>query len=104
MDISLYTDFIYWLENHKGSCVYKKLFNIECPGCGLQRSFIELLKGNFWESFLLYPAIYPLIFTLNLLILHIIFKFKNGALILKISFIFTALIMFSSYIVKITNN
>ncbi|NCO55144.1 MAG: hypothetical protein COZ21_08685 [Bacteroidetes bacterium CG_4_10_14_3_um_filter_31_20] len=103
MKISLYTDFVDWLESHTGSCFYKNIFGVECPGCGMQRSIIELLKGNFVESFLLYPALYPLIFTLILLFLHIIFRFKNGALILKISFIFTVLIMIISYIIKIIN-
>jgi hypothetical protein len=100
MQTSLYNDFINWLEDHLGSCIYKRFFGIECPGCGMQRSFIELLKGNILESIKLYPALLPMILTLILLVLHIIFKYKNGALILKISFIFTALIMIFAYIIK----
>jgi hypothetical protein len=100
--ISLWNDMIHWLENHMGSCFYKRYFGIECPGCGMQRSFIELLKGNVVESFLLYPALFPLLFTLFYLILHLIFKYKHGALVLKISFIFTTSIMIIAYIIKIT--
>ncbi len=103
-EISFWNDFIHWLENHMGSCFYKSHFGVECPGCGMQRSFIELLKGNLTESFFLYPALLPIIFTLVFLILHIIYKYKNGALILKISFIFTASTMIISYIIKLITN
>jgi hypothetical protein len=101
--ISLYNNFVNWLEGHLGSCFYKKYFGIECPGCGMQRSFIEILKGNIFESIVLYPALLPMIFTLIFMVFHIIFKYKNGALILKISFIFTVLLMIIAYIVKLIN-
>ena len=50
-----------WLEHHMLPCAYKSFFGIDCPACGFQRSFIQLMKGNFGESFLLYP---PLLFVL----------------------------------------
>ncbi len=79
---------------------------MDCPGCGMQRAIIELLKGNIWESILLYPALLPTIFLFIFLILHLIFKFKKGALILKISFIFTVSIIIINFIIKtiLTNN
>lgn len=101
INISFWEDIITWLESHLGTCFYKSHFGVECPGCGMQRSFIELLKGNLVESFLLYPALFPLIFTIIYLILHLIFKYKNGALILQISFIFTTTTMIVSYIIKL---
>jgi hypothetical protein len=67
----------------------------------MQRSFIELLKGNFYESFVLYPALLPTMFLLTFLVLHLIFKFKNGANILKIVFIINASIMVLNYIYKL---
>ncbi len=70
-------------------------------GCGMQRSFIELLKGNFLESFMLYPALLPLIAMIVFLPLHLIFKFKNGATILKYAFIFNISIVVISYVIKI---
>lgn len=91
---------IHWLERHMAPCFYKKHFGIECPGCGMQRSFIELLKGNFWESLYIYPALLPTFFLLIYLILHLIFDFKHGAKILKYSFIFTVSIMVINYIYK----
>ena len=90
-----------WLESHLLSCSYKKYLGVECPGCGMQRSFIELLKGNFYESLVLYPALMPTLFLIIYLIIHLIFKFKNGALILKIVFILNATIMVLNYIYKL---
>ena len=92
---------IYWLESHQQACFYKKYFGIECPGCGMQRSFIELLKGNFYESFILFPALIPTIILVVFLFLHIIFKFRNGANILKILFIINTSIVVLSYIYKL---
>jgi len=82
------------------TCPYKALSGFDCPGCGMQRSFIELLKGNFAESFGLYPALLPTIFTLLFTGLHLIFKFRNGAAVVKWSFITTTGIVLVSYLCK----
>lgn len=93
--------FINWLERNMMSCFYKKYFGIECPGCGMQRAFVELLKGNFVESFKLFPALLPIIFMFIFLVLHLIFKFEKGGLFIKYMFIFTTLTMIISYLYKI---
>ena len=101
----MWQDLINWLEGSMGQCFYHEHFGIECPGCGMQRSFIELLKGEFVESFLLYPALLPTIFMFVYVLLHIIFKFKNGARIIIISFIFTMVLIVINYVIKaITGN
>jgi hypothetical protein len=92
---------IHWLESHLKPCSFKEAFGIDCPGCGLQRSVIELLKGHLWESFLLYPALMPIITMFIFLFLHLIFKFKWGAFILKVMFIMNASIIFLHYIYKL---
>lgn len=92
---------IHWLEEHMMTCPYKAITGIDCPGCGMQRSFIALLKGNFVESFLLYPALLPVMFTLLLTALHLYFKFKNGANYIKYSFLITMSIIVISYILKL---
>lgn len=92
--------FIDWLERNQGACFYKKYFGIECPGCGMQRSFIELLKGNLLDSIILYPALLPMMFMFFYLGAHLIFKFEKGYLVLKISFIFTVVIILLNFILK----
>jgi hypothetical protein len=92
--------FIHWLQDHLLTCPSKALTGIDCPGCGMQRSFIELLKGNFKGSFYLYPALLPEMFTLSLTALHLILKFKEGAAYIKYSFIVTVAVIVISYTIK----
>ncbi len=49
-----------WLESHMLPCFYKKYFGVDCPGCGMQRSLVALLKGDLLESLHLFPALLPL--------------------------------------------
>lgn len=66
----------------------------------MQRSAVELLKGNFADSFILYPALLPILITLVLLVLHLRFKFKNGSGTLKYAYIFSMIVVVTSYIIK----
>ncbi|MEM7484911.1 MAG: DUF2752 domain-containing protein, partial [Bacteroidota bacterium] len=59
-------------------CLNKKLFGVECPGCGVQRSLDLLLHGEFLAAFKMYPAIYFIITLLLFLISNIFFKIKYG--------------------------
>ena len=68
----------------------------------MQTAFILLLKGEFIESLKAYPALLPTVFLITFLILHLIFKFKRGASILKYAFIFTVAIMVLSYVFHIS--
>lgn len=92
----------HWLEQHQLPCFYKKLIGIDCPGCGMQRSFIHLINGDLVESLKTYPALIPIILTLVFLFLHLIYDFKNGAKILIYSYSFSALLIVINYIMKLT--
>jgi len=92
---------IQWLEGHMQPCFYKSNFDIECPGCGMQRALVELLKGNLWESIKLYPALIPVIFMIFYLVLHLLFKFKNGAAVLKYLFIGNTTVIIGAYFLKL---
>jgi len=91
---------IQFLESHMMTCPYKALSGFDCPGCGMQRSFIELLKGNFIQSLHFYPALFPVIFTLIITALHLRFKYKNGAQYIKYSFVFTMGVVIIGYSAK----
>jgi len=82
-------------------CPVKQTMGMDCPGCGMQRAILELLKGNFVESFIAYPALMPIMAMLIFLVLHLKFDFKHGALILKIAFIINALVISLSYFLKL---
>ena len=92
---------IEWIEAHQLPCYYKKFLGLECLGCGMQTALLFLLKGQFIESFKAFPAMIPVIVLIFYLLLHLIFKFRNGARILKIWLIFTVTIMIASYLFKL---
>ena len=85
-------------------CIYKKFLGVDCPGCGMQRSFIELLKGHFLMSIKTYPGLIPILIMFIFLGLHLKLKFKKGAYYLTLMFIFTALIITTNYIYKLIIN
>lgn len=85
-------------------CFYKKYLGVDCPGCGMQRSAVELLNGEFAESFHLFPALVPIIIMLAFLGLHLVFKFEKGGIWLKYMFIAVAAIITVSYILRLTGD
>jgi hypothetical protein len=47
-------------------CLFKTIFNVECPGCGLTRAFIHLLEFDFvgaYDSNALIFIVLPVAFT-----------------------------------------
>jgi len=92
-----------FFEQQTATCVYRQYIGAACPGCGIQRAFIELLKGNVWESIKIFPALIPIIFILGYLILHVKFKFHKGHQNLLIMTIFTASLILIDFFVKLIN-
>ena len=90
-----------WLEKRQLSCFYKSALGIECPGCGMQRALIDLLRGDLIGSLKLYPALIPTVAMLVLLVVHVFYQLKNGAKILMWMFVFNAVIIVFSYICKL---
>jgi hypothetical protein len=44
------------LEDYMIPCMNKKLFGVECMGCGTQRALVLLLKGDFVAAFHMFPS------------------------------------------------
>jgi hypothetical protein len=81
-------------------CLNKKIFGVDCLGCGMQRAISFLLKGDFAAAFDMYPAIYPLLLLLIFLGFNFFIKFRYDKLI-KVSLITTAILtIIISYIIK----
>jgi len=91
---------ITWLEHHLFSCFFKSNFGIECPGCGMQRSLISLLKGNILESIQYHAALIPFIITLIFLILQLKIKHVDGGKWVMWAFIVTSIITVIQYIIR----
>ena len=100
-NIGLLLNLADWLKEHSRPCFYKKNFGFECPGCGFQRAIIELLEGNILESIKQYPALIPLILTLTVLLFHLVFRLKHGALAIKTLFILTVVLIIGNFILKL---
>jgi hypothetical protein len=90
-----------WLDAHQLPCMFKAITHFDCPGCGFQRSFVLLLEGNISASFFLYPALVPILLLFIVLMVHVLFKIRNGAAILKFAYIFCACVIMVSYIYKL---
>lgn len=81
-------------------CFFKKFTGLDCPGCGFQRSVLELFKGNMLVSLSLYPATLLIIASAIILLIDVAgfiqlsAKFKRLILPINIS------IIGLSYIIK----
>jgi len=98
---AFYATAVDWLESHLLKCPIKRTLLIDCPGCGLQRSFIALLRGDLAASWHLYPATIPMVFLFGFAMLHLKLDFRRGAFIIKFLYIAIAVIIFANYILKI---
>lgn len=90
------------IEDYMLPCLNKKIFGVECLGCGIQRATVFLFKGDFTAAFATYPAIFTLFILAAFLIFNLFVKFKYDTKI-KIALIFiNVLIIIVSYIIKMS--
>tara|TARA_R100000306_G_scaffold44450_1_gene42520 strand:+ start:422 stop:712 length:291 start_codon:yes stop_codon:yes gene_type:complete len=88
------------IEEYMLTCVNKKIFGMECLGCGIQRATALLFKGEFIEAFKMYPAIYSLMLLLGVVVFNLFIKFRH-AFKLKLALIYlNVAIIVVSYIYK----
>ena len=57
-------------------CLSKQITGMDCPGCGIQRSISLLLEGEIVQSFLMYPALLPIITLFSYLALDFFIDIK----------------------------
>lgn len=91
------------IEDYMFPCMSKKLFGIDCLGCGIQRALVLLFEGKFVEAFYMYPAIYTMILFFLFIGLQFFQKNKSYHKLIVTFGILTALIMVISYIYKLLN-
>lgn len=88
------------IEDYMLPCLNKQFFGIDCLGCGIQRGFIHLVKGEFIAAFKSYPAIYTLVLFAFFLLLDFAFKFKKSRKIIIIFAAINVLVIVISYFIK----
>ncbi|TDW52322.1 uncharacterized protein DUF2752 [Flavobacterium sp. 270] len=88
------------LEKYMIPCLFKKLFGIECLGCGFQRSLLLLFQGDFSASFKMYPAVFTTLLFFGLAALHFMDKSKNYQKIIWKSALLNIVFMIGGYYYK----
>jgi len=88
------------LEDYMLPCLNKKLFGIDCMGCGMQRSVSLICQGNFVEAFYMYPAIYTLILLFAVIAVNTFKNFKHANKIIIILAILNVVIIIGNFIIK----
>lgn len=88
------------LDSYMLPCLNKKLFGVECLGCGLQRSVALLFNGDFEGAFYMYPAVYTLILLVSFLVINLFSKFKFDYQIKIFLVTINILIIVISYFIK----
>ena len=97
---STFLNIITWLEQRELQCLFKKYFHVDCPGCGFQRSIVELIKGNVEESFLLFPTTSALVIFFIGLFINNKYQFANSKVVLNVGLVFIFTTFTLSYLNK----
>lgn len=84
------------------TCLSKQYFGVECPGCGAQRSFVCLCRGEILDSLALYPALIPFFIFLIVSALSLIKPVNLNVKWVLVTALVTFGIMLAYYIMKIT--
>lgn len=88
-------------ENDMLPCLNKQVLGVECPGCGLQRSVLLLLDGDFTAAFYMYPAVYPMILLLLFLLVDQFIKIKYNNTISIALMISTVTLILANFLYKL---
>jgi hypothetical protein len=87
-------------EDYMLPCLNKKLFGLDCMGCGMQRSIALILNGDFVAAFQMFPAIYTLSALVGIIFLNYFKNFKHAYKIIIILAIINALLILGNFIYK----
>jgi hypothetical protein len=68
---------LFWIISSiitKTACLSSAYVGLPCPACGITRSVTSLLRGDFAESFFLYPLLLPIIAVIGFSLWARVFK------------------------------
>ena len=92
--------FLKGVEDYMIPCINKKIFGVECLGCGMQRATALLFSGHFEAAFRIYPAIYTIFLLLAVVLVNFFVKFKFDYQIKVGLILLNAIVMVVSYFIK----
>lgn len=67
-----------FLWNLKPDCIFKEIFGIPCPGCGMSRAFACIFSFDFINSFSYNVLAFPLFIFIIILVLILIYDCITG--------------------------
>lgn len=82
-------------------CSFKSLTGFDCPGCGLQRSFLALLEGDILGCIQYWPGLLPLIVAIGLTIVSVTTKRSIFMAIAYKLYILTCAVVVGNWILKL---
>lgn len=82
-------------------CLNKKIFGVDCPGCGMQRSLKMVSEGAFTDAFYMFPPVYTTLAFVFAVIIHFILKKKITSKIIIILAIINVVVILIAFIIKI---
>jgi len=88
------------IDDYMLPCLNKKLFGVDCLGCGIQRALSLLIHGEFIAAFKMYPALYTLLIFAVFIIINFFYKIKYAQKIISILAVTNILIIVVSYVLK----
>ena len=94
------TTLLFFMEGYMLPCLNKKLFGIECPGCGAQRSISLLFHGEFVEALQMYPATFTIIPLLGFLLADNFYNIKYANKIIITLMVSSVVLILGNYILK----
>ncbi len=91
---------VHQLEGHLLSCPVRALWGIDCPGCGFQRAFLALLRGDFAACWDQYPPLIPFLLTMGLLVVALRSRLRYRMHVLAAGVATTCIFIFVNYALK----
>ncbi|WP_257666528.1 DUF2752 domain-containing protein [Parapedobacter tibetensis] len=92
-----------WLQTFLLPCPFKAVTDVDCPGCGFQRSLFALAQGNWAESYQLYPPTIPLLVVFLYALLKWAFGFDKRDTAMKIMAVACGWFVIGVYVLKLWN-
>jgi hypothetical protein len=89
------------MEEYLIPCYSKKLFGIDCFGCGIQRALVMLIQGDFKGALYMYPAIFPMLVFFIFIGIQLIDKNRNYHKIIVSVGILSTITMVCAYFYKL---
>ena len=88
------------IEEYMLPCLSKQFLGFDCPGCGLQRSVVFLLQGDFMAAFNMYPAIYAILLLFGFLLVDRLIRVRHSSKITVFLMLSSLVLILGNYILK----